>query len=389
MTSTKFLVRFSMACMAFVPTLGFSALTVVPEPPQLAANGYVLIDFHTGKVLVEHNAHQKLNPASLTKLMTSYVAGQEMKRGNIHADDQVQISNNAWAKKFPDSSKMFIEVGTYVNLMDLYRGLIVQSGNDASVAIAEHVAGSEGAFVSLMNSWAQQLGMNNSSFANPHGLDNPALYSTPYDIALLGRAIIRDLPEIYPLYSELSFTYNGITQHNRNGLLRDRSMNVDGMKTGYTSGAGYSLASSATSGEMRLISVVMGSKSVKSREAESKQLLSYGFRFYETVTPHQKDSVIQNQRLWYGNKNEVALGSADTVYLTLPRSDVKKLNAVIQLDKNLEAPIAKGDVVGSIFYYIDEEKVGEAKLVSQESVEQGGIFKRLMDWLKLLFSGWF
>lgn len=215
------------------------------------------------------------------------------------------------------------------------------------------------------------------------------MYSTPYDIALLGQAIIRDLPEIYALYSEPSFTYNGITQYNRNGLLRDGSMNVDGMKTGYTSGAGYSLASSATSGEMRLISVVMGAKSVKIREAESKQLLSYGFRFFETVSPHQKDSVVQSQRIWYGNKNEVALGSKETVYLTLPRNDVKKLNAVIELDKTLEAPINKGDLVGSILYYIDDEKVGEAQLVAQESVEQGGFFKRLSDWFKLLFAGWF
>ncbi|MGL6027885.1 MAG: serine hydrolase [Vibrio sp.] len=378
-----------MACMALVPTFSFSALTVIPELPPLAANGYILIDFHTGKVLVEHNAHQKLNPASLTKLMTAYVAGQEMQRGNIQASDQVRISNNAWAKKFPDSSKMFIEVGTYVSLMDLYRGLIVQSGNDASVAIAEHVAGSQGAFVSLMNSWAQQLGMHNSQFANPHGLDNPNLYSTPYDIAVLSRAIIRDLPDIYPLYSERSFTYNGITQHNRNGLLRDRSINVDGMKTGYTSGAGYSLASSATHGEMRLIAVVMGAKSVKIREAESKQLLGYGFRFFETVSPHQIDHVVQNQRIWYGEQDHVALGSAETVYLTFPRRDIQKLNAVIELDRTLEAPIGKGEVVGSIVYYIDQDKVGEAQLVTQQAITQGGIFKRMSDWFKLLFSNWF
>lgn len=385
MTSTKFLFRFSIACMAVAPTFSFASTTVIPESPKLAAQGYVLMDFHTGKVLVEHNAHEKRNPASLTKLMTAYVAGQEMKRGNVQADDQVRVSKNAWAKKFPDSSKMFIEVGTYVNLMDLYRGLIVQSGNDASVAIAEHVAGSEGAFVSLMNAWAEQLGMQNSSFANPHGLDHSGLYSTPYDIALLGQAIIRDLPEIYPIYSQLSFTYNGITQHNRNGLLRDRSMNVDGMKTGYTSGAGYSLATSATNGEMRLISVVMGSKTPKIREAESKQLLSYGFRFFETVTPHHKGELIEKQPVWYGDKNEIALGSAETIYLTLPRGDVKKLNAVIEIDKKLEAPLAQGEVVGSVFYYVDQEKVGEAKLVTQESVQEGGFFKRLIDWFKLLF----
>lgn len=266
---------------------------------------------------MKKNAHEQLNPASLTKLMTSYVAGQEMKSGNISEEDLVVISRNAWARNFPDSSKMFIEVNTEVNMMDLYRGLIVQSGNDASVAIAEHVAGSEGAFVSLMNSWAKKLNMNNSSFSNPHGLDSDQLYSTPYDIALLGRALIKDLPNIYSIYSERSFTYNNITQRNRNGLLADRSLNVDGMKTGYTSGAGYSLASSATEGDMRLISVVMGSSSPKAREAESKQLLNYGFRFFQTVSPHKQGDELINEKVWMGNTDTISLGTMEDTYVTL------------------------------------------------------------------------
>ena len=256
--TTRFL-KFTALLSTFSLSFGaFAAPTIIPDPPTLGAKGYILIDYHTGAVLVEKNADKKLNPASLTKLMTAYVAGQEVKSGNISLDDQVRISRKAWAKNFPDSSKMFIEVGTDVPLIDLYRGLIVQSGNDASVAIAEHVAGSEGAFVSLMNSWSQKLGLDNTGYTNPHGLDSDGLYSTPHDIALLSQAIIRDLPDIYSLYSETSYTYNGITQYNRNGLLRDSSLNVDGMKTGYTSGASYSLATSATSGDTRLISVVMG-----------------------------------------------------------------------------------------------------------------------------------
>lgn len=305
-----------------------AAPTIVPSPPSLGAKGYVLMDFNSGEVLVENNAHTKLNPASLTKLMTSYVAGQEMKRGNISADDKVRISENAWAKNFPDSSKMFIEVNTNVDMMDLYRGLIIQSGNDASVAIAEHVAGSEGAFVDLMNSWAASLNLENTHFANAHGLDAEDLYSTPYDIALLGRAIIRDLPDVYGLYSERSFSYNGITQHNRNGLLRDRSMNVDGMKTGYTSGAGYSLASSATQGEMRLIAVVMGSSSIKGRESDSKQLLSYGFRFFDTLNPHQSGDLISEERLWFGEQDTLKLGVDQDTYITLPKADGKKTISV-------------------------------------------------------------
>ncbi|HCG5090475.1 TPA: D-alanyl-D-alanine carboxypeptidase [Vibrio parahaemolyticus] len=367
----------------------FAAPTVVPNAPELSSRGYVLMDYHTGKVLVERDADKRLNPASLTKLMTAYVAGQEVNAGNISLDDQVVISRNAWAKNFPDSSKMFIEVNTSVSLSDLYRGLVVQSGNDASVAIAEHVAGSEAGFVSLMNSWASQLGLTNSSFTNPHGLDSDGLYSTPHDIAKLGQAIIRDLPDIYPMYSETSFTYNGITQYNRNGLLRDRSMNVDGMKTGYTSGAGYSLATSATNGDMRLIAVVMGAKSQSVRESESKQLLSYGFRFYDTLMPTAAGTDIANARVWMGQKDELKVGVNRDVYLTLPKGDVNKLKAEVEYNGDLLAPIAQDQVVGTLLYKVDGKVVKETELVALEPVEEGGIFKRIMDWFKRLIASWF
>ncbi len=367
----------------------FAAPTVVPNAPELSSRGYVLMDYHTGKVLVERDADKRLNPASLTKLMTAYVAGQEVNAGNISLDDQVVISRNAWAKNFPDSSKMFIEVNTSVSLSDLYRGLVVQSGNDASVAIAEHVAGSEAGFVSLMNSWASQLGLTNSSFTNPHGLDSDGLYSTPHDIAKLGQAIIRDLPDIYPMYSETSFTYNGITQYNRNGLLRDRSMNVDGMKTGYTSGAGYSLATSATNGDMRLIAVVMGAKSQSVRKSESKQLLSYGFRFYDTLMPTAAGTDIANARVWMGQKDELKVGVNRDVYLTLPKGDVNKLKAEVEYNGDLLAPIAQDQVVGTLLYKVDGKVVKETELVALEPVEEGGIFKRIMDWFKRLVASWF
>ncbi|TOK69412.1 D-alanyl-D-alanine carboxypeptidase family protein [Vibrio parahaemolyticus] len=367
----------------------FAAPTVVPNAPELSSRGYVLMDYHTGKVLVERDADKRLNPASLTKLMTAYVAGQDVNAGNISLDDQVVISRNAWAKNFPDSSKMFIEVNTSVSLSDLYRGLVVQSGNDASVAIAEHVAGSEAGFVSLMNSWASQLGLTNSSFTNPHGLDSDGLYSTPHDIAKLGQAIIRDLPDIYPMYSETSFTYNGITQYNRNGLLRDRSMNVDGMKTGYTSGAGYSLATSATNGDMRLIAVVMGAKSQSVRESESKQLLSYGFRFYDTLMPTAAGTDIANARVWMGQKDELKVGVNRDVYLTLPKGDVNKLKAEVEYNGDLLAPIAQDQVVGTLLYKVDGKVVKETELVALEPVEEGGIFKRIIDWFKRLVASWF
>ncbi|KLN65179.1 D-alanyl-D-alanine carboxypeptidase family protein [Vibrio sp. VPAP30] len=387
--TTRFLTNTAVLSTLSLSFAAFAAPTIIPDPPTLGSKGYILIDYHTGDVLVEKNANKKLNPASLTKLMTAYVAGQEVKSGNIALDDKVRISRKAWAKNFPDSSKMFIEVGTDVSLIDLYRGLIVQSGNDASVAIAEHVAGSEGAFVGLMNSWSQKLGLENTGYTNPHGLDSDGLYSTPHDIALLSQAIIRDLPEIYSLYSETSYTYNGITQYNRNGLLRDRSMNVDGMKTGYTSGAGYSLATSATNGDMRLISVVMGSNSTKSRESESKQLLSYGFRFFDTVSPSKVTETLAEAKVWMGSAELVPVGVSEQVLITLPKGDAKKLKAEIEYNEELIAPINQGDAVGQVIYSVDGEEVASATLIAQQDVEEGSLFKKLLDWFKRLISSWF
>ncbi|WP_406734280.1 D-alanyl-D-alanine carboxypeptidase family protein [Vibrio scophthalmi] len=369
-------------------TAAIAAPSITPDAPALGAKGYILMDYNTGQVLVEKNAHQTLNPASLTKLMTAYVAGQEVNFGNVSLDDQVTISKKAWAKNFPDSSKMFIEVGTEVSLMDLYRGLVVQSGNDASVAIAEHVAGSEDAFVGLMNNWAEKLNLDNTAFTNPHGLDSDGLYSTPYDIALLSQAIIRDLPTIYPLYSETEFAYNGITQYNRNGLLRDRSLNVDGMKTGYTSGAGYSLATSATNGDMRLISVVMGSSSTKSRESESKQLLSYGFRFFDTVSAGDAGQEIAKARVWMGDSDEISVGVANDVFITLPKSQASKVKAELLYDGDLIAPIQSEQVIGKVIYSVDGDEVASAELVALDPVEEGGFVKRIIDWFKRLVASW-
>ncbi len=386
----KFLVTFSTTLLASLSSVtSIAAPTVVPDPPQLSAKGYVLMDYHSGEVIVAKNADVKMNPASLTKLMTAYVAGQEMNRGNISFDDQVVVSRNAWAKNFPDSSKMFIEVGTSVSMSDLYRGLIVQSGNDASVAIAEHVAGSEAAFVSLMNAWAEKLDLQNSAFTNPHGLDSDGLYSTPRDIAKLGQAIIRDLPAVYPFYSETSFTYNGITQHNRNGLLRDRSLNVDGMKTGFTSGAGYSLATSATSGNMRLISVVMGSNSTSSREIESKQLLSYGFRFFDTISPTDVNQVLATPRIWMGSQDELKVGIVEPVFLTLTKGESKNLHAELTYTSDITAPVKKQQVVGQVLYKIDDKVVKQVDLVALEAVDEGSLFKRVVDWFKRWLSNLF
>ena len=392
MNKNKFVKSILVSSVVLSATFAQSALAapiVVPDSPQIAAKGYVLMDYHSGKVLAEKEMNTKLSPASLTKMMTSYVIGQELARGNISEDDDVTISKNAWAKNFPESSKMFIEVGTTVKVRDLNRGIIVQSGNDACVAMAEHIAGSEDAFVDLMNAWANTLGMTNSHFANVHGLDNAELYSTPYDMALLGKALIRDVPNEYRVYSEKKFTYNGITQYNRNGLLWDKSMNVDGIKTGHTSNAGYSLVSSATEGQMRLVAVVMGTKDANARKSESKKLLSYGFRFFETVAPHKAGETFVEEKVWMGNKDTVALGLDQDTYVTLPRGEAKNLKASFVLEKELEAPINKGDVVGKLYYQIDGEDIAEYPLMALETVEQGSLFSRMWDYIVLLFKSFF
>ncbi|MDV6252632.1 serine hydrolase [Vibrio sp. EA2] len=392
MNKNKFVKSILVSSVVLSATFAQSALAapiVVPDSPQIAAKGYVLMDYHSGKVLAEKEMNTKLSPASLTKMMTSYVIGQELARGNISEDDDVTISKNAWAKNFPDSSKMFVEVGTTVKVRDLNRGIIIQSGNDACVAMAEHIAGSEDAFVDLMNAWGNTLGMTNSHFANVHGLDNPELYSTPYDMALLGKALIRDVPNEYRVYAEKKFTYNGITQYNRNGLLWDKSMNVDGIKTGHTSNAGYSLVSSATEGQMRLVAVVMGTKDANARKSESKKLLSYGFRFFETVAPHKAGETFVEEKVWMGNKDTVALGLDKDTYVTLPRGEAKNLKASFVLEKELEAPINKGDVVGKLYYQIDGEDIAEYPLMALETVEQGSLFSRMWDYIVLLVKSFF
>lgn len=356
---------------------------IIPAPPQINAKGYFLVDFTTGKVIAEGEADTKLAPASLTKMMTSYVIGLEVESGNISLDDQVTISERAWAKNLPDSSKMFIEVGKQVSVEDLNRGIIVQSGNDACVAMAEHIAGSEPAFADLMNAHAQKLGMSNTHFINSHGLDTTEHYTTPRDMATLGVALIRDVPAEYSLYAEKSFTYNGIKQYNRNSLLWDENLNVDGIKTGHTSEAGYSLVTSAKKGNMRLVSVVMGTKSERSRATESRKLLNYGFRFFETVTPYKAGDSFAEQRIWMGHKETVSLGILEDTPITIPRGQMKNLKANFELDQTLEAPIEKGVKVGTLFLQLDGEDIAQYPLVTLEEINEGSFFSKIYDYIRL------
>ena len=358
----------------------------LPSPPQIAAKAYLLMDYHTGQVLIGSNEHERLPPASLTKMMTSYVIGQELKSGRIKPTDMVTISQNAWAKNYSDSSKMFIEVGKQVSVENLNKGIIIQSGNDACIAMAEHVAGSEDSFASLMNQWAQRIGMKETHFVNAHGLYDENNYSTAYDMALLGRALIHDLPEEYAIYSQKDFTFNGIVQHNRNRLLWDKSLAVDGIKTGHVSEVGYNLVASATGPDnMRLISVVIGSGSEAQRAEESKKLLTYGFRFYQNVTPYKAGAVLATQRIWMGDKSEIQLGTAEEINLVVPRNSASKLKADFQLKGELDAPIKKGEAVGTIYLKLDGKDVAQYPLVALEEVNEGSLFSRLWDYLILLF----
>ena len=369
-------------CCTLVP-FASTAAVVIPPPPSVAAEGHLLIDPATNKVITEQNADMRLAPASLTKIMTVYVIGKELQAGNISIDDKVKISENAWAKNFPDSSKMFIEVNTEVAVSDLLRGIMVQSGNDACVAMAEHIAGSESAFASMMNAHAANLGMIGTNFVNSHGLHDPDHYTTPRDMALLSAAIITEVPEMYAIYSEKEFTYNSIKQYNRNSLLWDKSLNVDGIKTGHTSDAGYSLITSATQGDMRLISVVMGTESERSRKEENKKLLRYGFRFYETVTPYEAGESFVAHRIFMGDRETVDLGINQSTPITIPRGQTKNLEANFVLDEKLEAPLAKGEVVGTLYIQLEGEDIAEYPLVALHEVNEGGMVDRAIDFIKL------
>ncbi|MGP8290694.1 D-alanyl-D-alanine carboxypeptidase family protein [Vreelandella zhanjiangensis] len=357
--------------------------TIIPAAPQLAASSWILLDANSGRVLAEHNSDERLAPASLTKLMTAYLVERELDRGTIKLDDLVNVSENAWRT---GGSKMFIEVGNQIPVEELLHGIIIVSGNDSSVAMAEHLAGGEAPFADLMNQHATRLGMENTHFENATGLPSDNHYSTAHDLARLSRHIINDYPEHYAIYSQRHFSYGGIDQPNRNRLLwRDPS--VDGLKTGWTDAAGYCLVSSAERDGMRLISVVMGTNSDEARAQETQKLLSYGFRFYETMKLYERGAVLETPRVWGGDINELRVGVNEEVYMTLPRNRSEELRARLNLNADLQAPIAVGDDVGTLEVYLGEEMVGERPLVALENVEEGGLFKRLFDQVQRFFSG--
>jgi D-alanyl-D-alanine carboxypeptidase (penicillin-binding protein 5/6) len=362
------------------------AASLVPAPPTINADAYLLVDYTTGETLVAHNVDERLPPASLTKLMTAYILAEEVDAGRLSLDDNVTVSRNSWSQNptFRGSSLMWIEPGKSVTVGELEKGIVISSGNDATVAIAEHIAGSEEAFVSLMNNYAEALGLTSTHFENTHGLPNPDHLTSARDLAVLAAAAIRDHPERYKVYKQQSYTYNDIMQYNRNHLLRE-DPSVDGLKTGYTSVAGYGLVASAEREGMRLISVVLGSNSTRSRKAETRALLNYGFRFYQNVTPLTAELSLGETRLWKGIKDTVSGGVLTAPTLTMPRSNAPT-EVVVTFADPILAPLTRGDEIGRVQVFQDGELLVEQPLQALEDSEAAGFFKRLWDSFKLWFS---
>jgi D-alanyl-D-alanine carboxypeptidase (penicillin-binding protein 5/6) len=354
---------------------------LIPSPPAIAASSYLLMDPKSGTILMEENSHERLPPASLTKMMTAYIVERELDEGRISMSDMVPVSVNAWKT---GGSRTFIQEGTQVPVEDLLKGVIIQSGNDASVALAEFVAGSEDAFVDIMNQQAQLLGMKDTHFENATGLPAKDHYSTAHDLALLAQAIINDYPENYGLYAEKHFTYNNIRQPNRNSLLwRDDS--VDGLKTGHTEEAGYCLVASAKKGDTRFIAVVMGTDSTAARAREIQKMLNYGFRYYTTEKLFSQGQELVSSRVWGGLQNDVSIGVTDDVYVTIPQGARQNLESSVDLDSVIRAPVSAGDELGRVTVLYDGKTIVDQPVVALSEVPEGGLFKRLWDAIKLFF----
>uniref|UniRef100_UPI0038B8FFE4 D-alanyl-D-alanine carboxypeptidase family protein n=1 Tax=Alloalcanivorax mobilis TaxID=2019569 RepID=UPI0038B8FFE4 len=378
-------ISLAVALMAFALATPAQALDMVPRPPQVEARSYLLMDANSGQVLVQHDAEKPLPPASLTKMMTAYIAEKEIQSGNVSDEDMVPISVHAWKM---GGSRMFVKEGSKVPLKDLLKGIIIQSGNDASVAVAEYLAGSEDAFADLMNRQATLLGMKNTHFVNATGWPAENHLTTAHDLARLARAIINDYPEHYDIYAEKEFSYNGITQPNRN-LLLWRDPSVDGLKTGHTEEAGFCLVSSAKQGEMRLISVVMGTDSEAARARESQKLLTYGFRFYETYQAYGAGDVLDTPDVWMGKANQVRLGLGDALALTIPKDSGERLKAEMSVQPQLHAPIKKGQELGKLTISLDDNVLVTRPLIALEDVEEAGFFAKIWDHVVLFFKGLF
>ena len=361
--------------LIFVCTSVYAESLPIPAAPKFGASSYVLMDFASGIVLADYNSRERVDPASITKIMTAYVVYKALAGGDVHLDDPVFISEKAWRSI---GSRMFIEVGDRVSLEDLLLGLVIQSGNDASIALAEHIAGTEESFAGIMNAQAARLGLEDSNFINATGLPDAGHYTTAYDVALLSRAMIREFPQEYKRYSQKEFTFNNIRQYNRNRLLW-RDDTVDGIKTGYTKAARYCLAASAMRKGMRLISVVMGTDSPRSRMVNSQSLLNYGFRHYESHKLYQAGEALTEQRIWKGKSKLTQLGLNEDLFVAIPRGQFNNLKATTSIKQDIMAPISQGDQFGTIKITFKGEDIVEKPLIALHANPQGDLWRRLID----------
>ncbi len=378
----KTIFHLMLLALAFLNVNYALAAKPVPAPPDVAAKNYILIDFASGKVLAEKNPNKQIEPASITKLMTAYVIYKELGEDRLSLDDTVDISEKAWRM---GGSRMYLEVNSSVSVDELLKGLVIQSGNDASVALAEHVAGTEEAFVQLMNQYAADLGMDNTNFVNSTGWPDKKHLTTARDISILATAIIHEFPEQYSRYADKEFTYNGIKQYNRNKLLwRDET--VDGMKTGHTESAGYCLVSSALRADMRVISVVLGTSSKKARASVSQAVLNYGFRFFESHTLYDESEVLSRPRIWKGEFETLTVGLSDDLAIVIPRGAYDDLDATMDIDKNIEAPISKGQQVGVVKVSLGDEMLVTVPLIALEAVAEGNLFQIAKDYVLRLIN---
>ncbi len=379
---TKQGVKSSFVAVLALCFFSLQASAATPPPPKIAAKGYVLMDFNSSQIIADKNADERLEPASLTKMMTAYIVLDELARGKIHLTDDVLISEKAW--RMP-GSRTFVEVDTKVSVEVLLKGMIIQSGNDASVALAEYIGGGEDVFATMMNQIADKLGMKNSHFQNSTGLPHPEHYSTATDMAILARALIHDFPEHYSWYSIKQYSYNGITQYNRNKLLwRDDS--VDGLKTGHTEAAGYCLVASAKRDDMRLVSVVLGTKSEDARAVESQKLLSYGFRFFESHQLYGLGESLADIKVWKGETDSLSLGIGRTINIVIPRGEYDNLKAEMNIEPTISAPVNKGDTLGNVVVRLGDEVVAQAPLIALQDIPEAGIVQSLMDEFMLMFE---
>ncbi len=362
-----------------------TAVTIMPSPPALDNKAYVLMDYESGQVLAASNPDQQVPPASLTKMMTSFIIEQRLMSGQLKEDEPVRMNESAWCRGSSSESCMYVPLNGTATALEMLRGIIIQSGNDASKAMAEHIAGNEGAFAELMNAEAKRLGMTNTHFMNATGLPMEGHHSSALDMAKLAQAIVKDSSKYYPIYSEKEFTFNNIKQGNRNALLYT-DPSVDGLKTGHTEAAGYCLVSSSKRGAMRLISVIMGTNSMDDRAKQSRELLNWGFGNFETANIRPAGQSLATTPVWFGQTDSVSIGLANHLVVTLPRGQADKIQTKISIQPDLKAPMQKGQVIGKLQASLDGKPISEQPLVALKAVEESGFFARLLDHIKIFFG---